>query len=140
MIKNRGEMVLLYNIEEKQLQKKYQMLCLKLGLRVKMVAKEQFKEPVGALAGAKDVPFKGITYEGEAFEEPMMILKLYSNQKLDQFLSGIRKEGIPKIDLKAMLTEYNKGWDSFQLYEELKKEHEYMTGKTGEGEGKEESK
>jgi hypothetical protein len=58
----------------------------------------------------------------------MMILKIYSNQKLDQFLAGIRKEGIPKINYKAVLTEYNKEWDSIHLYEELKKEHEYMTG------------
>lgn len=132
MVKNRGEMVLLYNVEDKKIQKKYQMLCLKLGCRVKMVTREQYRESVGALAGAKDVPLKGISYEGEAFEEPMMVLKIYSNQKLDQFLSGIRKEGIPSIDLKAVLTEYNKGWDSFQLYEELKKEHEYMTGRAGE--------
>lgn len=58
--------------------------------------------------------------------EPMMVMKIYSEQKLNQFLSGVRKEGIPRIDLKAILTEYNKGWDSFQLYEEIKKEHEAM--------------
>jgi hypothetical protein len=123
-----GEMVLLYNIEEKQIQKKYQMLCLRLGIRVKMVAKEQFLEPVGALSGAREVPLKNEVYEGEGFTDPMMVLKIYSNQKLDQLLTGIRKEGIPKIDYKAVLTEYNKEWNSLQLYEELKKEHEYMTG------------
>lgn len=126
MEKNRGEMILLYNIEDKTLQKKYQILCLKMGFRVKLVKPSEYKEPIGALAGAKDIPLSGILYEGETFLEPMMVMKIYSQQKLNQFLSGVRKEGIPRIDLKAILTEYNKEWDSFQLYEEIKKEHEAM--------------
>lgn len=126
MEKNRGEMILLYNIEDKALQKKYQILCLKMGFRVKLVKPSEYKEPIGALAREKDIPLSGILYEGETFLEPMMVMKIYSQQKLNQFLSGVRKEGIPRIDLKAILTEYNKGWDSFQLYEEIKKEHEAM--------------
>ena len=31
--------------------------------------------------------------------------------------------------IKAVLTPYNMKWDSVQLYEEIKKEHEMMTGK-----------
>lgn len=127
MLKNRGETVLLYNIKEKALQKKYQMVCLKLGIRVRAVTKEQLLEPVGVLAGDKTTPLTGKVYEGEGFLEPMMIMKGFSSQLLDQYLLALRKEKIPKVDLKAVLTEYNKGWDSLKLYEELKKEHETMS-------------
>lgn len=127
MVKMSGETILLYNVHDKKIQKKYQLLCLKLGLRVKSVPKEQWLEPVGALIGVKDILLTGTKYEGEGFEDPMMILKIYSNRKLEQFLDGARKEGIPKINYKAVLTEYNKEWDSLHLYEELKKEHEAMS-------------
>ncbi|MDO4555155.1 MAG: DUF3783 domain-containing protein [Lachnospiraceae bacterium] len=127
MRKNNGETVLLYNIVDKSLQKKYQIVCLKLGIRVKAVKKEQLKEPVGALAGAKEVALHGEIYEGEGFVEPMMVMKGFGSARLDEFLLALKKDKIPKIDLKAVLTEYNKEWDSFQLYEELKKEHAVMS-------------
>lgn len=136
MAKFTGETVLLYNIGDRAVQKKYQMLCLRLGLRVKLVKRGQYREPVGTLAGAGDVAREESPAEGEAvLEEPMMVLRIFSDRKLDQFLSGMKKEGIPRVDYKAVLTEYNKTWDSFRLYEELKKEHEAMAG-PGEKEAK----
>lgn len=40
----------------------------------------------------------------------------------------MRKAGVPKINLKAVVTEHNIGWTFRQLYEEIKKEHEQMSG------------
>ncbi len=52
-------------------------------------------------------------------------------QKLDQFLNAMRKQKIPKINLKAMLTEHNVKWDSMTLHDELAREHEAMNKKIG---------
>ncbi|WP_412710658.1 DUF3783 domain-containing protein [Clostridium sp. AF37-7] len=48
---------------------------------------------------------------------------------MDAFIYALRKKGVGRIDYKAVLTPYNMKWDSVQLYEEIKKEHEMMTGK-----------
>ena len=44
---------------------------------------------------------------------------------LDKALFLMRKEKV-QIGLKAVLTETNQEWNSLELYEEIKKEHEYM--------------
>ena len=41
----------------------------------------------------------------------------------------MRKQKIPKINLKAMLTEHNVKWDSMTLHDELAREHEAMNKK-----------
>ena len=53
----------------------------------------------------------------------------FTGQKLDQFLNAMRKQKIPKINLKAMLTEHNVKWDSVTLHDELAREHEAMNKK-----------
>ena len=53
----------------------------------------------------------------------------FTGQKLDQFLNAMRKQKIPKINLKAMLTEHNVKWDSMTLHDELAREHEAMNKK-----------
>ena len=41
----------------------------------------------------------------------------------------MRKQKIPKINLKAMLTEHNVKWDSVTLHDELAREHEAVNKK-----------
>lgn len=62
------------------------------------------------------------------FFDEMMVMKGFSNSRLDQFLKGMRKAGIERVDYKAVLTPTNCRWNSWQLYQEIRKEHEAMTG------------
>ena len=39
------------------------------------------------------------------------------------------EHGLAGVGLKAVVTETNRGWNSLQLFEELKKEHAMMHGK-----------
>ena len=41
---------------------------------------------------------------------------------------SFRKEKLKKINLKAVLTDTNQTWDSMTLYENLRDEHEEMSG------------
>lgn len=37
----------------------------------------------------------------------MMVLHQFTNRRLDELLLNLRKAGVPKIELKAVLTEHN---------------------------------
>ena len=94
------------------------MLCLKQGLKIRVVDQSQYEEAIGAIAGVPGYVLKESTYSGEGFSEEMLILK------------GFRKMKIQPVALKAILTEANCGWNSIELHDELVKEHESMNRQT----------
>ena len=49
--------------------------------------------------------------------------------KLQSLLNALYKNGVGRIDLKAMLTPNNISWNSIMLYEAVKADHEEMTKK-----------
>lgn len=107
------------------------MLCLKLGLKIRVVEKAQYEEAIGAIAGVPGYVLTESTYSGEGFNDEMLILKGFSEGMLDSFLHGFRKMKIQPVDLKAILTEANCGWNSIELHDELIREHENMHQQTG---------
>ena len=62
----------------------------------------------------------------DASEECLLIAG-FDRLSLDAFLEDIKASGV-RIPLKAVLTPHNSGWRLCDLIEELKKEHEYMSG------------
>ena len=56
----------------------------------------------------------------------MMVMGGVSEQKLDLFLTEMRRKKVPPGALKAIVTTQNQAWNSLQLYRELKEEHEKM--------------
>ena len=129
-----------------------------LGFRLRAVKKEEYGLPVGVLAGVKglnedilkeagqetqkeesaqkqadgrlqrEVPENDFSRKMD-FPDEMAIMAGFSSAQIDAFIHALRKKGVGRIDYKAVLTPYNMKWDSVQLYEEIKKEHEMMTGK-----------
>lgn len=126
------ETVLLYNFKDAERARKLKMALMPLGFRIKAVMKEDYLKPLGFLAGVKDMEDNGAVYEGEEFEDEMMIMAGFTSARVDVLLSALRKKGVGRINYKAVLTETNKNWDSVSLFKEIKREHEYMTGKKGE--------
>ena len=121
------ETVLLYNFNGER-KKQLTKALLPLGFRLKAVAKEDYLKPVGFLAGLKDMEDNGSVYEGEEFQDEMMLMAGFTSVRIDTLIGALRKNGVGRINYKAVLTETNKNWDSVSLFQELKKEHEYMTG------------
>ena len=121
------ETVLLYNFNGER-KKQLTKALLPLGFRLKAVAKEDYLKPVGFLAGLKDMEDNGSVYEGEEFQDEMMLMAGFTSARIDTLIGALRKNGVGRINYKAVLTETNKNWDSVSLFQELKKEHEYMTG------------
>ena len=58
--------------------------------------------------------------------EEMLVMYGFTGRRIDELLAGLRKAGVPKVELKAIVTETNAGWTFYHLYEEIKEEHERM--------------
>ena len=106
-------------------------VLIRMGVRIKNITPEQTGQTIGYLAG-----FDGFDemepQEGSVapeIDEEMLVMKNFTNRRIDELLVGLRRAGVPKIELKAVVTETNFGWSFYALYEELKKEREAMTKK-----------
>ena len=60
----------------------------------------------------------------ESFTDEMLVFCGFSSDDLDAFLQGYKMTGIPRVELKAVLTQYNADWTPMKLCEELKKERD----------------
>lgn len=135
------ETVLYYNPGTPELSKQVSVMkgvLVRMGIRIKNVAPEQVLETVGFLAGVDGYSSLGASEAETASEaeespalpvipEQVLVLKQFSSRRIDELLINLRKAGVPKIRLKAVLTEHNSGWTFYKLYEELKEEHEKMS-------------
>ena len=102
MIKMGGETVLLYNLNNEK-GRKIRFLLVRMGMRIRVVEKEDYGKPIGLLAGMKDVTLEDENAPVEDFQDEMMILRGFTDKRLDMFLKGMRREGIERVDLKAIL-------------------------------------
>ena len=139
------ETVLYYNPGRPETMKHVAMMksvLVRMGVRIKNIGPEQVLEKVGYLAGMEGYEAAGGSAgadgaDGErtgagpgelpVIPEEVMVLKQFSSQRLDLLLAGLRRAGVPRIALKAVLTEHNSDWTFYHLYQELKEEHETMT-------------
>ena len=128
----RGEMALYYNpgngipARQTALMKS---VFVRMGVRIRNVGPEDVNQTVGYLAGLKGFERQEAETAGElpVIPEQVLVLKGFSGGRLDLLLSSLRRAGVPKIDLKAVLTEQNSGWTFYRLYEEIRAEHASMT-------------
>ena len=129
------ETVLYYNPSRPETMKHVAMMksvLVRMGVRIKNIGPEQVLEKVGYLAGmegyeAAKESAGAVPGKLPVIPEEVMVLKQFSGQRLDMLLSGLRGAGVPRIALKAVLTEHNSDWTFYHLYQELKEEHETMT-------------
>lgn len=123
--------VLCYNLKGTKKGKKLTMIFGYLGYKIRHVEREEYLWPVGVLAGTMEVLPDMPDYEGDGFLEEMLIMNPGTEDMLDKALFLMRKEKI-QVALKAVLTPSNQEWDSMALYEEIYKEHQYMTQRAKE--------
>ena len=139
------ETVLYYNPGRPETMKHVAMMksvLVRMGVRIRNIGPEQVLEKVGYLAGMEGYEAAGGSAgadgaDGErtgagpgelpVIQEELMVLNQFSSQRLDMLLAGLRRACVPRIALKAVLTEHNSDWTFYHLYQELKEEHETMT-------------
>ena len=114
--------VLLYNIEKRK-SIEIKNLCRKMNVGYTDVDKSDYGYRLGYLLNIDDNSVKA---EGDDFSGEMMLLVDFNNGILDLFLSLLRKKKCT-VALKAVLTDTNKNFTSYELFSEISKEHEAMS-------------
>ena len=120
------ETVLLINFQDAKQLREIKMILLSMKIKMKTVEKKDYLQKIGYLAGLKDMEAVQEVYDGEELEKEVMIFANLREAQLGQILYRIRKNGVKKVDYKAILTDTNKDWNVPQLYEELAGKHEKM--------------
>ena len=126
------EVVLYYNPGNAPKPALMKSVLVQMGIRIKNVTDEQTGETIGSLLGMEQQgkPDEAGEQLDGAIEEQMLVLHQFTERRLDQLLFQLKKAGVPKIELKAIVTEQNSRWTLYQLYEELRKEREAFADKT----------
>ncbi len=98
----------------------------------------ELKETGRKEAGQKEAGQKAAAQQEEGFSggnvpaqipEKVLVLHGFGERKLNEMLNQFRKAKVPPIALKAVLTEHNCGWSFYELYQELRQEHEKMNAR-----------
>ncbi|MGN0049510.1 MAG: DUF3783 domain-containing protein [Bacteroides sp.] len=121
------EKIFLYNLDSPK-GKLIRRLCEQMGIPVDEVPREDYTQPIGVVVGMPGFVRHASVYSGPAFTDEMMLFRGFDDAMLSRFLNRYRQAGIDKVDLKASLTPHNVLWNSFQLHDELLREHRLMTG------------
>ena len=97
-----------------------------LGITVKEIKKEQWGQRLEALFGLRPMgPASGkIEIGGE-----MAVLAFFPDELIDELTQAIRKNGMERPRLMAVLTPTNRTWTLERLYQELKKEYDAMNAR-----------
>lgn len=134
------EMVLYYSPAPVAYVAKLKGVLVRMGIRIKNIGPEQINQKVGYLAGMPGFPetvedalqreekLSQSEEEALSIPEEMLVMKNFTSRRIDELLTNFRKAGVPKIALKAVITEQNSQWTFYQLYGELKSEHAAMSG------------
>lgn len=125
--KNGSSVVLLYNLNNTEKERKIKFVLIRMGIKIRTVSKSDYLQPIGVLAGIPTIKPIEELYTEDGFSDEMLVMKGFSEPLLDQMLIRFRKENIQKINLKAVITTTNQTWNSLELYKELKKEHELLS-------------
>lgn len=131
------ELVLYYSTGDPRMKKQEMMMksvLVRMGVKIRNVDPDQVMESVGYLAGVPGFEKREVLQQPEAEEkipqitEQMLVMKDFTSRRIDTLLLNLRKAKVPKINLKAIVTEQNAGWSFYHLYEEIGEEHRRMNG------------
>ncbi|MCI9137966.1 MAG: DUF3783 domain-containing protein [Lachnospiraceae bacterium] len=118
--------ILLFHFSDKDRRNKLTRALLPLRMRVKEIAREDYLQSIGYLAGNKEIPSVEEVYQGEELEGEMILMAGLADAQVDMVLKAVRKSGIGPVPYKAVLTPANQNWNVRKLFEEIKSEHEQM--------------
>ena len=89
------------------------------------IAKADYGKKLGCLAGIKGFEDAADT-EHEDFQEELLLMCGLSGEDIEMLIRSLRKYGVGRVALKAILTETNTEWTSCELYRAVKQDHEEM--------------
>lgn len=125
-----NELVLYYTPENRAHTPLLRGVLSQMGIRVKNLTSERCVQKIGYLAGMEGFAKRDVSpgYEKYApvMGEELLVFCGLTDERLEELLANLKKAGVPKISLKAIVTETNAEWTVYQLYEQLREEHAQM--------------
>ncbi len=97
-----------------------------LGITVKEIRKDQWGLPLEALCGL--TPEEPAAGKAEIGGE-MAVMAFFPDALIDGLSQAIRKNGLERPRLMAVLTPTNRSWTAARLYRELQKEYTVMNAR-----------
>ena len=98
-------------------------VCKAQGIRLVQVDRRDYRQKLGALAGISGFAKEKTVYEGPELPAEMLVFSGMNSDQVDAFLEAYRGGGLPKVNLKAVLTPSNICWNVQQLFLELMNAH-----------------
>ena len=95
----------------------------KIGANVTDVARRDYGQKIGALAGIQGFSKERKSYDGPDFAAEMIVFSGMNPQQVDAFLAEYKSTGEQPVPLKAIITPYNVSWTADALFRDLMKEH-----------------
>ena len=123
-IKLAEQIILSYGIDKEEIDKINQ-IASKFNVKHKTVSKENLNEKIGFLCEFKSFE-KSDEVNANECNEKCLVFSGILQKNISSLLKELKINGI-NIPLKAMVTPSNQSWSLFDLIEELKKEHKFMT-------------
>ena len=120
------ETILLFNAPDKEKLLKIEMALFPLHIRLKKVPVKDYCQPLGVLAGAKDITPVSGEYDGPELPDTMFVFCFLSENRLNQALAALRKCGAGPFPYKAILTPTNSAWTAPDCFSEIRMEHEAL--------------
>lgn len=118
--------LILYRITDPETARRLNELCRSIHFRTKPVTTADAGRTIGALCGHHDAPQTvGKVPAGYTLPD-LLIFSEVGEAALDFFLAAWRREGIPPVALKAIVTPHNAKWPLYALTDELQKERAAM--------------
>lgn len=111
--------VLIYNLSPEK-DAKLKMLCRKMNIGARSVEKHEYGYSLGYLLGLTE---DDTARDGEDFDGEMLYIAGLRGGMLNLFLNQMRRKKLT-IPLKAIQTDTNMGFTSYELYKELCAERE----------------
>ena len=120
------ETILVFNLPDKQSRLAIEKALFPLKVRLRSVPKEQYNQPLGVLAGIKEIPAVEEPFTGEELPDTMFVFAFLSDAKLNQVLAAMRKSGAGPFPYKAILTPTNQFWTAHECFREIAEEPRTM--------------
>lgn len=119
-------MVLLYNFAQDHRREALIQYLRHSGVSTRIVQTPEFLHSLGYLFGMPGFEPCPLFNLSQNFHEEMIVMKDFFRPQLNAFLQFFHDNHLKPIDLKAMLTPITINWNSIQLHNELREEHEAL--------------
>ena len=107
--------LLLFNVKDPEKQTAVRLTAMRLGLGCREIPPDRQGLTIGELLENRVC---SAPEAGEPFQEEMLLMHALSQEDFHTLLDTLRQNG-QSIRLKAVVTDYNRGWTAAQLRREL---------------------